>query len=74
MKTLVDEGHKYLCFGGDDGLGVKAVQRMMPGGPLTNKQLKNLKVYAGPNHPHEAQSPELVDVKGLNAKNDGKRA
>jgi len=52
----------------------KAVQRMMPGGPLSNKQLKNLKVYAGPNHPHEAQTPELVDVKGLNAKNDGKRA
>jgi large subunit ribosomal protein L13 len=47
---------------------------MMPGGPLSNKQLKNLKVYAGPKHPHEAQSPELVDVKGLNAKNDGKRA
>ena len=52
----------------------KAVQRMMPGGPLSNKQLSNLKVYAGPNHPHEAQSPELVDVKSLNAKNDGKRA
>jgi large subunit ribosomal protein L13 len=52
----------------------KAVQRMMPGGPLSNKQLKNLKVYAGPKHPHEAQSPELVDVKSLNAKNDGKRA
>jgi large subunit ribosomal protein L13 len=52
----------------------KAVQRMMPGGPLSNKQLSNLKVYAGPKHPHEAQSPELVDVKSLNAKNDGKRA
>ncbi|WP_346896084.1 50S ribosomal protein L13 [uncultured Roseibium sp.] len=52
----------------------KAVQRMMPGGPLTNKQLKNLKVYAGPTHPHEAQSPVLVDVKSLNDKNDGKRA
>ena len=60
-----------LCF---DDLGVQAVQRMMPGGPLTNKQLKNLKVYAGPNHPHEAQSPVLVDVKSLNDKNDGKRA
>jgi len=52
----------------------KAVQRMMPGGPLSNKQLSNLKVYAGPTHPHEAQSPELVDVKSLNPKNDGKRA
>ncbi|MEP5037563.1 uL13 family ribosomal protein, partial [Roseibium sp.] len=52
----------------------KAVQRMMPGGPLSNKQLKNLKVYAGATHPHEAQAPELVDVKSINAKNDGKRA
>jgi len=52
----------------------KAVQRMMPGGPLSNKQLKNLKVYSGPTHPHEAQSPVAVDVKSLNAKNDGRRA
>ncbi|NVK36119.1 MAG: 50S ribosomal protein L13 [Rhodobacteraceae bacterium] len=51
----------------------KAVQRMMPGGPLSNQQLKNLRVYAGATHPHEAQSPELVDVKSLNSKN-GKRA
>ena len=35
MKTLVDEGHKYLCFGGDDGLGVKAVQRMMQNATAT---------------------------------------
>ncbi|MEJ8474547.1 50S ribosomal protein L13 [Roseibium algae] len=52
----------------------KAVQRMMPGGPLSNQQLKNLRVYAGSEHPHEAQTPTLVDVKSLNAKNDGKRA
>ncbi|MTI17339.1 50S ribosomal protein L13 [Rhodobacteraceae bacterium RKSG542] len=47
----------------------KAVQRMMPGGPLSNKQLKNLRVYASAEHPHEAQSPEVVDFKGVNAKN-----
>ena len=35
MKTLVDDGHKYLCFGGDDGLGVKAVQRMMQNATAT---------------------------------------
>ncbi|MDD7908420.1 MULTISPECIES: 50S ribosomal protein L13 [Pseudovibrio] len=51
----------------------KAVQRMMPGGPLSNKQLKNLRVYAGSEHPHEAQQPETVDVKSMNAKN-AKRA
>jgi large subunit ribosomal protein L13 len=47
----------------------KAVQRMMPGGPLTRTQLSNLRVYAGAEHPHEAQSPELLDVKSMNAKN-----
>jgi large subunit ribosomal protein L13 len=52
----------------------KAVQRMMPGGPLSNQQLKNLRIYAGSEHPHEAQAPTLVDVKSLNEKNDGKRA
>ncbi|MEM6906322.1 MAG: 50S ribosomal protein L13, partial [Pseudomonadota bacterium] len=38
----------------------KAVQRMMPGGPLTRKQLTNLRVYAGAEHPHEAQQPEAL--------------
>ena len=47
----------------------KAVERMLPRGPLGRKQLKNLRVYAGPTHPHEAQQPEVLDVASLNAKN-----
>jgi large subunit ribosomal protein L13 len=47
----------------------KAVQRMMPGGPLTRKQLTNLRVYAGGEHPHTAQNPEVVDVRAMNPKN-----
>ncbi len=47
----------------------KAVQRMMPGGPLSRVQLSNMRVYAGATHPHEAQAPEALDVKSLNAKN-----
>lgn len=47
----------------------KAVERMMPDGPLARKQLKNLRVYAGANHPHEAQQPEKLDVAALNRKN-----
>lgn len=47
----------------------KAVQRMMPGGPLTRKQMTNLRVYAGAEHPHKAQQPEVLDVKSLNSKN-----
>jgi large subunit ribosomal protein L13 len=47
----------------------KAVQRMMPEGPLARKQLKNLRVYAGGEHPHEAQQPEKLDIAALSPKN-----
>src|SRR5680860_205207 len=47
----------------------KAVERMVPRGPLGRKQLKNLRIYAGAEHPHEAQNPEKLDVAALNAKN-----
>lgn len=48
---------------------IKAVQRMIPKGPLGRRQLANLKVYAGPDHPHEAQQPEPLDIAGMNPKN-----
>jgi len=47
----------------------KAVERMVPRGPLGRKQMKNLKVYAGADHPHEAQQPETLDVAAMNPKN-----
>lgn len=47
----------------------KAVERMIPRGPLGRRQMKNLRVYAGAEHPHEAQQPEKLDVAALNAKN-----
>ncbi|MGD8354337.1 MAG: 50S ribosomal protein L13 [Methyloceanibacter sp.] len=47
----------------------KAVERMLPRGPLARQQLRNLKVYAGPEHPHEAQNPVPLDVASLNTKN-----
>lgn len=47
----------------------KAVERMIPEGPLGRQQMKNLKVYAGKDHPHEAQSPKVLDVAGMNPKN-----
>ncbi|QQM28933.1 50S ribosomal protein L13 [Martelella lutilitoris] len=47
----------------------KAVERMIPRGPLGRRQMKNLRVYAGTNHPHEAQQPEVLDVAKLNKKN-----
>ena len=47
----------------------KAVQRMLPGGPLSRQQMTHLKIYAGPEHPHEAQQPEVLDLKSMNPKN-----
>ena len=47
----------------------KAVERMIPRGPLGRQQMKNLRVYAGAEHPHEAQQPETLDVAALNRKN-----
>src|SRR5712671_7746167 len=47
----------------------KAVERMLPRGPLGRVQLGNLRVYAGPTHPHAAQSPEPLDVAAMNRKN-----
>ena len=47
----------------------KAVERMLPRGPLGRQQLKNLKVYAGPEHPHAAQQPQAMDVAALSRKN-----
>ncbi len=47
----------------------KAIQRMMPGGPLSRAQLRNLRVYAAAEHPHDGQSPVVVDVKAMNPKN-----
>jgi large subunit ribosomal protein L13 len=39
-----------------------AIKGMLPKGPLGRKLLKNVKVYAGPEHPHAAQSPQAIDL------------
>ena len=38
----------------------KAIERMLPRGPLARVQLGNLRVYAGPDHPHAAQNPQTA--------------
>ena len=47
----------------------KAVERMLPRGPLARRQLGNLRVYKGSEHPHAAQQPEPLDIAGMNRKN-----
>jgi large subunit ribosomal protein L13 len=47
----------------------KAVERMLPRGPLARRQLGNLRVYKGKEHPHEAQQPVSLDIGAMNRKN-----
>jgi large subunit ribosomal protein L13 len=47
----------------------KAIERMLPRGPLGKRQLSNLRVYAGAEHPHEAQQPETLDIAKMSPKN-----
>ncbi|MEZ5670115.1 MAG: 50S ribosomal protein L13 [Alphaproteobacteria bacterium] len=48
---------------------LKAVERMLPKSKLGRTQLGHLRVYPGPDNPHAAQQPELLDVAGMNPKN-----
>jgi large subunit ribosomal protein L13 len=49
---------------------MKAVERMLPKeSPLARNQLTHLRIYASADHPHAAQNPEVIDFKGMNAKN-----
>jgi large subunit ribosomal protein L13 len=47
----------------------KAVERMVPRGPLGRVQMKNLHLYNGTDHPHAGQQPEVLDVASMNRKN-----
>ena len=53
---------------------IKAVERMVTRNRLGRQQMKKLHVYAGPDHPHEAQAPQLLDIAGMNSKNQANRA
>ena len=48
---------------------VKAVERMIPKGPLGFAQMRNLHVFAGTEHPYEGNKPEPLDIASMNRKN-----
>ena len=48
---------------------MQAVKRMLPGNRLSRRQMTHLRVYAGAEHPHEAQQPEVLDLASMNKKN-----
>lgn len=47
----------------------KAVERMISRNKLGRAQMTNLRVYAGAEHPHAAQNPEVLDIAAMNPKN-----
>lgn len=47
----------------------KAVERMVPRGPLGRAQMKALHLYNGSEHPHDGQNPKTLDVASMNSKN-----
>jgi large subunit ribosomal protein L13 len=46
----------------------RSVRGMLPRNRLGRQQLSKLKVYAGPDHPHEAQQPQVLDIPDARAK------
>ncbi len=48
---------------------IKAVERMVPRGALGSQQMRNLRVFSGPTHTHEAQQPVVLDLAARNDKN-----
>lgn len=66
-KQILDGAHPERVV-------LKAVERMVPRGPLGRQQMTHLRVYAGDKHPHEAQNPEFLDVASMNPKNVRKQA
>ncbi|PZU59509.1 MAG: 50S ribosomal protein L13 [Sphingobium sp.] len=47
----------------------KAIERMIPRGPLGRQQMRNLRIFAGSEHTHAAQNPEVLDLGARNRKN-----
>ena len=60
---------QILAGGHPERVIEKAVERMLPKGPLGRRQLGNLKVYKGTEHPHAAQNPKVIDFAARNPKN-----
>ena len=52
----------------------KAVERMLPKGPLGRQQIRKLHVYRGQEHPHQGQSPTAVDMAARNRKNSVRKS
>ncbi|HZF43117.1 MAG TPA: 50S ribosomal protein L13 [Sphingomonadaceae bacterium] len=83
-KTVQKEYHRHTGFPGGlktitaakvlegkfpERVLEKAVERMVPRGPLGRDQMRSLHLYNGTEHPHGGQSPQPLDISSLNRKN-----
>ena len=64
-EVLMKKSYNKHIKGGKHPLFIKVMKGMLPKNRLGRKLLNNLYVYNGPNHPHEAQSPVLIDINKL---------
>ncbi|MCI5114437.1 MAG: 50S ribosomal protein L13 [Candidatus Electrothrix sp. AW1] len=62
MGGIKERTAKEIREDAPEDLIVMAVKGMLPKNKLGRAQLKKLKVYAGAEHPHAAQQPELLDI------------
>ena len=60
---------KILASDHPERVVIQAIKRMISRNKMGRKQMSNLHVYSGPEHKHEAQQPEILDVGSLNRKN-----
>jgi len=60
--SLTQISYEKLLLEHPDQVVVRAVKGMLPRGPLGSQMLTKLKVYTGPNHPHAAQKPVLLEL------------
>ncbi|SFL90629.1 50S ribosomal protein L13 [Halanaerobium salsuginis] len=59
---IKEVSYKELLVKNPEFIIEKAVKGMLPHNKLGNKMIKKLKVYSGPNHPHQAQQPENLEL------------
>jgi len=65
---LKTKGYAELLAQRPEEVVRRAVRGMLPRTRLGRQQLNKLKVYAGAEHPHEAQQPQALDVPGARAR------
>lgn len=63
MGGLTSENYETLVGRKPTAPMEKAIKGMLPSGALGNQMFRNLKVYAGTEHPHVAQQPEKIELK-----------